>query len=95
MASEGIKRKKSEQNENEEGESASEDGDDLDLGDIADGIEREEREMDEGGAESKDGDELAEDEVERFERALGGKVDELAPSVKPARLVLTKVSVNA
>jgi hypothetical protein len=101
-ASKGIKRSKKGQSNDEEGESTSEEGesdneaavdDPLDLGEIADDIEREEKEMDEGGGESDD-EELGEDEVARFEKALGGKVADVAVNAKPARLVLTKVSVK-
>ena len=67
--------------------------DSLDLGGIADGIEREEKEMNDGnGDDESEGEEIGEDEVERFEAALGGKAAEVAASSRPVWLVLTKVS---
>ncbi|RXW14793.1 hypothetical protein EST38_g11056 [Candolleomyces aberdarensis] len=91
-ASKGVK---SGQKGESDGEVASDESqvpedDPLDLGEIADDIEREEKEMDEVVDESED-EELGEDEVEWFEEALGGKVDEVAASTQPARLVLTKL----
>jgi hypothetical protein len=56
---------------------------------LADNIEHEEKEMNDAGAESNDK-ELGEGELDRFEEVLD--VDDVA--VKPARVVLTKVSVN-
>ena len=47
--------------------------------------------MDKGGNESET-EELGEEELERFENALGEKVDEVAVGAKPVHLVLTKVS---
>ncbi|KAJ2911793.1 hypothetical protein MD484_g8620, partial [Candolleomyces efflorescens] len=105
-ASKGVKpkkRSKGEENEEAEGEedevaeesdvddeSQSAADDPLDLGEIADNIEREEKEMNDAGDES-DEEELEADELDRFEAVLDGKVDEVAASVKPARVVLTKL----